>query len=304
MAGARSRIAILGPGAIGGMLAAIFCRNGVEVTCIAKPDRAVRVSREGIVLHSPVFGDIRAHPRATDRLDIPVDVLFITVKAGGLADGIERIAHEHVRDALIIPLLNGIGHLEPLRATFGPAVVAGTIGAVEVYRDEAGDIVHANGRVRIEMGSDTLDIAARLINVENLLQGCGIGAEVKATEAETAWGKLVRLCPIAATTAAAQRPIGEIRSDAGWRSRLERGVKEAALVSQAEGAHADPTAIMAFIDALPPEQLTSLARDVAKNRRGEADAIIGGVIRHGESHGIPCPTLRDLLRRIDARLAA
>jgi 2-dehydropantoate 2-reductase len=304
MSGSPSRVAVLGPGAVGGLLAAVFCRNDVDVTCVGSATSTARILQRGITLRSTVFGDIQAYPPATDRLETFVDILFVTVKQAGLSDALDRITPARLHDALIVPLLNGVGHLEPMRAALGPAVVAGSIGEVEAYRNEAGEVVHASGSVRVAISSDLPPVAARLVAVKDLLEECGIASEVSATEADTTWGKLVRLCPLAATTAAAQLSIGEIRRSADWRSRLRHSVDETVQVARAEGAQASPSAVMASIDALPAGLLTSLARDVAEGRRGEADAIIGGVINSGVRHGLECPTLTELTQRIDAHLTA
>jgi 2-dehydropantoate 2-reductase len=301
---APSRVAVLGPGAVGGLLAAVFCENGIDVTCVGSATSTARILQYGITVHSAVFGDIHAYPAAVDRLETSVDILFVTVKQDGVAGALKRIGPECLHDALVVPLLNGIGHLEPLRAALGPTVIAGSIGEVEAYRDEAGEVLHASGRVSVAISSDLSPIAARLVVVRDLLEQCGIAAEVRATEADTTWGKLVRLCPLAATTAAAQLPVGELRTRPDWQCRLRHSVNEAVQVARAEGAQTDPPAVMGFIDALPPGLLTSLARDVAEGRRGEADAIVGGVIRCGARHGLECPTLEELMRRIDARLAS
>lgn len=299
----NTRIGILGIGAIGGMLAAIFEKNKLDVTCIVKTEHINQLTKIGIILHSQTFGNLVAHPHITDTLTSPVDILFIAVKASDLKQALTKIPPKYTQGAIIIPLLNGIGHISLLRHMFDQGLCMATIGNVEVYRNDIGEVIHANHKVRIEMGSDSPEMSQKLIDIRELLLSCGIEAEIQSSEAQTIWNKLVRLCAIAATTAASQKPIGEIRKDPEWRLLLEVSVQEISLIAQAEGASIDANKVMSFIDTLPETQFTSLARDIAKHKRGETDAIISSVIQCGTTHGIDCKNLKVLLKRIEARLS-
>lgn len=296
------RIGILGPGAVGGLLAAVFWKHGCSVTCIAKPEAVERIKTQGITLRSQTFGEIIAKPNASPRLEKDVDILFIAVKANELKDALTRIPPTSISQAVIVPLLNGIEHISLIRQQLGDNVIAATIGSVEVFRDAEGNIVHANGTGEISIGSDDPEQAAHLQRVSDVLTQLPITCTVKSSEKAVLWGKLTRLCPIAAATAAFQCPLGEIRNEPMQNSLLEESVTECVRVAQADGADIKKDAVQRIIASLPSGLVTSLARDVAQARAGEQDAIIGAVIRAGRRHGIPCPSLERLSNIITRRL--
>src|SRR5207249_11026556 len=104
--------------------------------------------------------------------------------------------------------------------------------------------------------------------------------------------------------AASQRPVGELRSDEEWRSRLEDAVSEACAVAAADGVELTPGEEWEIIDAMRHELTTSTARDVAAGRPSELDAITGAVVRAGRGLGIPTPTLEGLLSEAEDRCQA
>src|SRR5436305_9121794 len=109
--------AILGPGGVGGFLAAALARAGHPVTVVARESTAEHIANYGIEVQSRRLGDFTARPEAGAELVEDVDTLFVATKANGLAAGLERIQS---RAELVVPLLNGLDHIETLRARFGP----------------------------------------------------------------------------------------------------------------------------------------------------------------------------------------
>jgi 2-dehydropantoate 2-reductase len=273
------RTAILGPGGVGGMLAAVL------------PD-AIVVSRsplpDGIVLRSRLLGERRATPRVVERLTEPVDVLFVATKAVGLEDAIARIEAE---PGVVVPLLNGFEHVARLRERFGD-VVAATI-RVEATRVAPGVIEQTSPFLRIELSAHP--------EVAELLNDAGIPAGVVESEAQVMWSKLSRLNAIALTTTAFGAPIGEVRER--HRDDLVAVVHETAAVAAAEGASIDVPAIEnELLVEAHPELLSSMARDVVAGRPPELDAIGGAVLRAAARHGIETPAVARLVEAIRREL--
>lgn len=144
-------VAILGPGGVGGLVAGALDRAGTPAIVVARESTAGLIAERGLEVSSVRLGDFVAHPRAVARLEEPVEALVVATKATGLQEGLERIA---TRPTLVLPLLNGLDHLAPLRERFGEeAVVAGTI-RVEADRPQAGVVVHTSPFLRIDMASE------------------------------------------------------------------------------------------------------------------------------------------------------
>ena len=123
-----ARVAVLGSGGVGGLVAALLARRGDQVTCLDLPAIAAALAANGLELRSPALGDARVAVEAATRLDHPVDVCFVTVKAAQLGAAVEAVPAGALGDGLVVPFLNGIDHVAWLRGRYPPdQVVAGTI---------------------------------------------------------------------------------------------------------------------------------------------------------------------------------
>jgi 2-dehydropantoate 2-reductase len=291
-----NRIAVLGPGGVGGFLAAALAHAGVDVTVVGREPTVERIAADGIHLTSVLVGEFTARPAAMAQLEDAVDVLVIATKATGLDAALPRIRSQ---PALVVPLLNGLDHMQRLRERFA-TVAAGTI-RIESDRREPGVIVQTSPAVRVELASDARRLHPALERLARTLEAAGVPALVGPGEAQILWSKLVRLTALACTTSASDRPIGLIRTDPEWRRALEACVQEAAAVANADGAQLDPAAPLAELEAAYAELGSSMRRDIAAGREPELDAIAGSVLRAGRRYGIECPVIERLSAEIAAR---
>jgi 2-dehydropantoate 2-reductase len=282
--GERLTVAVLGPGAVGTVFAVPLARAGHRVVCVARAPTVAAIEQGGLTLvrHD---GAAHARPEAVESLDEPVDVLLVTVKAFALDEALERVAAE---PAATVPLLNGLEHVERLRALLGGSVTAASVGRLEAYRDPPTVVAQTTGQpvVTLAPGGEV---------VEAIFSAAQADVRRGASERAVLWEKVVRLAPLAAATALTQRPVGDLRDDPDWRLRLEDGIGEACAVAATERVELDPDAQWAIIEAMPADLTTSAARDVAAGRPSELDAITGAVVRAGRSAGVPTPTLDRLL---------
>jgi 2-dehydropantoate 2-reductase len=291
-------IAILGPGGVGGFLAAALARAGNDTLVIARDETAALIERDGIALQSVRLGDFTAHPRAQPTLDEPVDALFVATKASGLETALDRIA---TTPPLVIPLLNGLDHMVTLRARFGwNVVVAGTI-RIEADRPAPGRITQTSPFLRVDLASDDPALVAQLEPIGELLERAEVPATVGESESQIMWTKLVRLNALACTTSASGRQLGFIRTDPEWRGKLTACIAEAAAVANADGATIDPASTMAELEDAHAELGSSMQRDIAAGREPELDAIPGSVLRAAKRLHVPCPTIAELAAEIAAR---
>jgi 2-dehydropantoate 2-reductase len=294
-----SRLAILGPGGVGGFLAAALTRAGqVDVTVVARESTVEVIQREGIDVCSVRLGDFHARPASVSALREPVDVLLVATKATGLAAALERI---QTTPPLVVPLLNGLDHMHPLRERFGARLVAAGAIRIEADRPAPGKIVQTSPFLRVDLAADDETLRGPLERLASTLIETNVPAEIGASEAQILWSKLVRLNALACTTTAADRPIGFIRTDPTWRAALEGCIYEASAVASAEGAEIDPAGRIAELDDAHAELGSSMQRDVAAGREPELDAIAGSVLRAAARHGLSCPTIERLSREIAAR---
>jgi len=288
-----TRIAVLGPGGVGGFLAAALERAGTPVTVVAHEQTAAAIERDGLHVTSARLGEFEARPRAVSELDAAGMTVIVATKSTGLVGGLERIRGE---PELVVPLLNGLEHLELLRERYGDRAVAASI-RIESTRVGTG---------RIEQTSRFLgiDVAPPSPAVERFaatLGAAGVPVRPMDSAPQVMWGKLVRLNAIACATSAFDLPLGPIRSDPELRAELRACVEEAAAVARADGADVDPDVTMGELDDAHPELDSSLHRDIEAGNPTELDAIAGAVLRAAAGHGLECPTIASLAARAAAR---
>ena len=295
-----SSVAVLGPGGVGGFIAAALARAGDDVLVIARGSTAEMIARNGIAVQSVRIGDFTARPAVATALSAPRDHLIIATKATGLEAALGRI---EAVPGLIVPLLNGLDHVAALRARFGAGRVA--VGAIRIEADRPapGRIVQTSPFLRVDLAADDPALVPGLERLQAMLDRAGIPCRIGDGEARVLWSKLVRLCALACTTSASGARLGLIRSDPEWRPVLEGCVLEAAAVANAEGAGIDPAQTFAELEDAHPELGSSMQRDIAAGREPELDAIAGAVLRAGARHGLECPTIEGLVARIGAGMA-
>src|SRR5919198_6076578 len=241
------RHAILGAGGIGGLLAATLARAGGDVVLLLR--RAALADYPGrIAVDSEVLGRFDAEVPAVAALERDVDVLWVATKATQLVAALDAAPPERVGPAIVIPLLNGVDHVELLRARYAN-VVAGAI-RVESERVAPGRLRQSSPFLGVELAGAP-DAGAEL-------EAAGIACRVRDDERSLLWEKLAFLAPVALATTALDGTVGEIRDD----ERFAACRGEAVAVARAEGAAVDAEAIGALHDGAPAAMRSSMQKDV------------------------------------------
>lgn len=296
---APGTIAILGPGAVGGFLAGALARAGHEVVVVARPQTAELIAARGLQVRSAALqAEFTARPAACARLVEDPELLIVATKAGGLEPGLERI---RVAPGLVVPLLNGLDHMEPLRARFGSGRVATGMIRIESDCPEPGRIVQSSPSVRVDLATEQPALHGALTALAGALEAAAIEVCIGGNERQVLWSKLARLNALSLTTSASGRPIGFVRADPRWRSALEGAVSETVAVANADGASLRAPETLAELEQAHAELGSSMQRDIVAGREPELDAIAGAVLRAAARHGIRCPAVVWLVERVAAR---
>ena len=290
-------IAILGPGGVGGFLAAALARGGEDALVVAREATAAAIEREGLSIESARLGNFHARPRVATALADAADVLVLATKAKDLWAALERVREE---PRIVLPLLNGLDHLALLRERFGARAVAGSI-RIEAFRTEPTRVVQASHFLRVDLATENARMQPTVEAFGEVLDGAGVPARVMASEAQAMWGKLVRLNAIALMTSAYDLPLGPIRTTPELRDELRACVAEGAAVANADGARIEPAKVLGELEDAHATLGTSMQRDIAAGVEPELDAIAGSVLRAAARHGVPCPTIERLAARVAER---
>jgi len=296
-------IGVLGPGAVGSLVAALYWRAGHRVVCIGTSRVVESIANSGIRVCSVVYGDFVAHPETTQLLTRPVDILFVTVKSPFLPDALSKVVDGVGEHIAVVSLLNGLGHREVIRHQLGPHVVVGTIGAVEVALSEDRVVQHRSPmRPHIDIASDADIGKEALRSIKSGINDAGLSVSILPSESNVIWNKLVRLCAIATMTTYSQSPVGNVRSTPALRELLESIVKEVTKVAIADGTDIRADQVMQQIDCLPGTLTTSLQRDVHSGASSEIEAIVGEVLRLGKEYGFSLPVLESAYSSIQEQI--
>jgi 2-dehydropantoate 2-reductase len=292
------RVAILGPGGIGGLLGVVLARQGAAVTCLAPPATAAHLAEHGLELRSPMLGDAHVRVRAATRLAEPVDLCLVTVKATQLTGAAEAVPPAALNGGLVVPFLNGVDHVAWLRRRYPPdQVAAGTI-RIESTRVAPGVIEHASPFAVVELAGPPARRAA-VDDLAALLRAGGLQVTVREDEAFTLWAKLAVLAPIALLTTWTAAPLGEARQrHPELAAALVREVTQAA---KADGVALDEQVGARMMAGAPATMRSSMQKDAAAGRPLELDAIGGAVLRAAARAGVEAPVTARLVAELRDR---
>ena len=289
-----TRHAVLGAGGVGAFVGAALARTGGDVLLLMREES---LARYGGVVHveSALLGDFDAEVPAAATLERPVDVLWVTTKATQLQDGLERIPEGAAANAIVVPLLNGLDHVELLRARFGSTAVVPASIAIESERVEPGQV-----RQLSPFAIAVISPGPYTEGLRSELASAGLAASIGESEASVLWGKLALLAPLALPTTLRGSELGAVMADPAWRERLEGCVREVVAVADADGVQLDAEAIIAWIERVPADFRSSMQKDREVGRPTEIEAIGGSVLRAAARHGLDAPTTQALVDGIRA----
>ncbi|MGA8901468.1 2-dehydropantoate 2-reductase [Bradyrhizobium sp.] len=291
------RILVVGAGAIGGYFGGRMLQAGRDVTFLVRPRRATELASAGLVIKSP-NGDVTltAPPIVqADKLDTAFDLVLLSCKAFDLEDAIASFAPAVGPKTVILPLLNGMRHLDILDQRFGSNAVLGGLCAIAVTLNEHREVVQLAPMQSLGFGERDGKISDRVRAIADAMSGGKFGAAASAQIIQDMWEKWVFLASLAASTCTMRAPVGHILAAPGGNDFILGILDECSAVAAAEGH--SPTGpfferARGMLTAEGSQLTASMFRDVKAGARVEADHIIGDLIARGEAAKVPVPKLR------------
>src|SRR5437764_1219519 len=170
------RYAVLGAGAVGGLVGGALARADHPVSLLVRPGREHHYP-ERLIVESKLLGTFEVPVQVTARLDEPFDVIWITVKATMLGTALRTIPEQKLGDGIVVPLLNGVDHIARLRERYGPErVLPGTI-RVEAEQVEPGRARQLSSFVEVQVAPSPVT-RARAEALSDELSIAGLSCEV------------------------------------------------------------------------------------------------------------------------------
>ncbi|HMD17074.1 MAG TPA: ketopantoate reductase family protein [Terriglobales bacterium] len=285
--------AILGAGAIGGLVGTVLSSLGEDVTVVVRLEKLSSYPAN-LTLERP-SGLLTAPAKAAATLSAPVDVLWIATKTYQLQTAIEAV---QASPGCVVPLLNGVDHVTALRARFGREHVVPATIAVEAERIAPGRFIQRSPFVLLNLASSGEPLLGAIIG---RLGKLGFNCQFIPNEQTLLWGKLSFLAPFALVTSASGMNIGEILANAVWKQKLHSAIAETCSVANASGAELDAHRVQTGFANAPPAMRSSMQKDLAAGRQLELDDIGGPIVRGAERCAISVPTTVDLMATIRAK---
>lgn len=275
------RILILGAGAIGGYFGGRLLQAGRDVTFLVRPARAAKLAETGLIIKSP-FGDATlAQPNTA--VSGAYDLVLLSCKAYDLESAIASIAPTVGSQTAIIPLLNGMRHLDVLDQHFGKERVLGGLAIAAVTLDDEGRILHLNQNQTITFGERDGSRSARAQAIESALGGATFEAKLSEQIVLEMWEKWVLLATLAAETCLMRASVGDIMAAGGAAFAAGMLTESIAVARHAGYPPRDPVRdrIRGTVTAEGSTLTASMLRDVERGSKTEADHILGDLIRRG-----------------------
>lgn len=289
------RILVLGAGAIGGYFGGRLAEGGADVTFLVRGRRKADLDASGLVVKSAA-GDIALKVRTleTGAAAAPFDIAILACKSYDLGSAIDAIAPYLGPDSAVVPLLNGLAHLDRLAERLGPARVMGGACHIGAALDPNGVVRHIGEMQALAFGELDGTPSGRAAALAREFARTKVRADAVPDILQVMWEKLVMLAALAAVTGLARGSVGEIAAVEGGARWALAALQECAGVATAEGRPPRARSLDQARGLLTTPKspfAASAMRDLVAGRRTEGDHIVGDLVRRAEKHGIAVPVL-------------
>lgn len=296
------RILVLGAGGIGGYFGGRLAAAGVDVRFLVRPSRSRFLARQGLVIKSPL-GDAHTPVETLTEADSAFDAILLACKAYDLDGAMDAIAPAVGASTLLLPLLNGVRHLDLLDARFGSDHVLGGLCHIGVTVNDLGVVEHLNTLQRFVLGARTPGQIEAIEVLHSVLVQGGFEPILSNAIMQEMWEKFTFLATYAGMTTLMRAPVGAILSaDEG--EAITREMLEECTATAAASGHAPRDAAMGQMVSSLTERgsagTASMFRDMAHNRATEHEHIMGDMLARARAAGVRAPLLRVSLSHMQA----
>jgi 2-dehydropantoate 2-reductase len=299
------RILVVGAGAIGGYFGGRLLAAGRDVTFLVRPRRAAELAGEGLVIKSPLGDATLKNPPTVQagKFTDTFDVVLLSCKAFDLDDAIASFAPAVGPQTAIIPLLNGMRHLDVLDAKFGAERLLGGQCGIAVTLDEHRHIVQLAPMQSLSFGERDGRMSDRVRAIADTFAAGQFGSQASDNIMHEMWEKWVFLATLAASTCVMRAPIGDILASPGGRDFI-LGVRDECGSVAAAAGYAPREAFLTRTQAMLTTEGSSLTasmyRDMKAGAPIEADQIVGDLIARADAAKAPVPRLRVVYTHLKA----
>lgn len=290
------RILTVGAGAIGGYFGGRLLEKDEDVTFLVREKRRRQLVQDGLVVES-IHGDIKiANPKtitAGEKAE-EFDVILLSTKAYHLQGAIEDIRTYVSEKTVILPLLNGIAHMDALTAAFGEEKVLGGLCFIETTLDENGKIIQTSPIHDFVFGERAGEKTERILKLQKAFSGTKANFRLSENIEQEMWHKYLFISTLSGVTSLFRSPIGPIREQEYGLATVKEVLKEASAVMRSIGAplaEGIEEAQVQKVNEIGYEMKSSLQRDMEKQQAIEADHFFGYLLEKAKDLGLEAPVI-------------
>jgi 2-dehydropantoate 2-reductase len=289
------RLLVVGAGSTGGYFGGRLAQAGRDVTFLVRPARAAQLRDRGLRIVSP-HGDATLHPKllTADAITQPFDAVLLTVKGFQLDAALEDMAPAIGPETMIVPVINGMQHVDIIARRFSPHNLVGGVLKVATVLDDDGRIVQLAPFQSLAYGELDGSVTPRLQALDAFMQGGDIGATMSTEISREMWEKWIMLAALGAITCLMRGTIGEIEACPGGTAFALQVLHEVVAIVKTVGVPPSESFLTSAREQLTAKGssfASSMFRDVQRGRPIEVENIIGDLLRRGAKAGIGAPLL-------------
>lgn len=288
------RILVVGAGATGGYFGARLAQAGRDVTFLVRERRFQQLQQSGLVLKTPSGTEvIQPQLAQSASLEGQFDLIILTVKSFGLDQAMKDIAPAVGPDTLIMPILNGMRHIDMLRARFGDKVIGG-LCKINATLGDNGEVMQMTPLHILYYGALDGKNDARLQRVNDALSGAAFDTVFAEDIISELWEKWLLLSTLGAVCCIARGNTQQVLTSQGGEALLQTMFGEVLAVLSAEGYQQRPAVTAKIFETLNNSRAamtSSMYRDLTQGFEIEADQVIGDLLVRGARSGVVTPLL-------------
>ncbi|WP_113930273.1 ketopantoate reductase family protein [Bacillus sp. P14.5] len=290
------KILVVGAGAVGGYFGGRLAEKGEDVTFLVRERRKSQLEQTGLCIQS-VHGNTDLKPKTIVSGADPVayDAIILSVKAYHLESAMDSIAPYVGGETMILPLLNGMSHVDKLVGRFGEQRVIGGLCFVESTLDSQGRVVQSSPIHDVVFGERTGGKTERILKLQETLSGTKANFTLSESIVQDMWHKYLFITTLSGVTSLFRAPIGPIRENKTGLSFIKNTLSETSAIMRKLGAPiADDVEAKQLekLNSMGFEMKSSLQRDMEKKLPIEVDHLYGFLLNEAKKYDIPAETLQ------------
>jgi 2-dehydropantoate 2-reductase len=289
------RVLVVGAGAVGGYIGGRLLQAGRDVTFLVRPGRAEQIRKDGFAVRVAAerADELTVRAIVSEQIEAPYDLVLVTCKAYDLESAMDGFAPAVGPETAILPLLNGLRHLDLLSERFGASRLLGGQCVITATLDERGHAVLLGPTATLTFGELNSTLSRRTEAIATTMQDAGFAVQVSNAVLLEMWEKWVLLATFAGMTCLMRGAIGDIVA-AGAAGLTEALLEECRHIAASEDQRIRPEVLQRIRTLLTQANSTimaSMLRDLERGTKTEADHVLGDLLDRQPELAVNSPSL-------------